>query len=135
MLFEAIKTPCHGQCFHGPLVEGTGVDTLRKLKDIFVWPFAYPLLNNFFYRCSSSAFDGSHAKADFSLAIDRKPTFGLIDIRSEYLKSHSPAFFHKEGHLGDVIHVVTQYRGHVFSGIMGFEVGSLVRDPCVAGGV
>jgi hypothetical protein len=36
MLFKAIKTSCHCQCLHGPLVEGTGVDSLGKLKDVLV---------------------------------------------------------------------------------------------------
>ena len=80
MLFEAIKTTCHGQGLHGPFVEGTGVDSLGKLKDVFVRAFADSLLDDFFYRSCSSAFDGSHPKSDFSLGIHRKPTFGFIDI-------------------------------------------------------
>ena len=80
MLFEAIKTSRHSQGLHGPFVEGTGVDSLGKLKDVLVRTFADSLLDDFFHCCSSSSLDGSHAKADFTLGIYRKPTFGFIDI-------------------------------------------------------
>ena len=106
--------------FHRFLVQCSGIDSLRKVKDVFVRTVFLTLNDDFFHCGRTCSFDRCHSKADFSCFVYRKSTFGFVDIRTGDFDAHSLTFFHEKRYLSDVIHVVAQYRSHVFSRVMGF---------------
>ena len=87
------------------------------------------------HRTLPHTFNRPHSKPHGIVFIYRKFIITFIHIRSKHIQFHAPALFHEKSDLFNIIHVVGKYRCHIFRRIMCFQIGCLVGNPSITGGM
>ena len=90
-------------------------------------------------RPLADVLDGDQAEADrggaVGIGLDAEEHAGLLHVRRADLDPQPPALGHHRGHLLGALPEAVEHRGHELDRVVGLEVGGLVRDQPVAGGV
>ena len=69
------------------------------------------------------------------IGLHREQRLGLLHVRRADLDAQAPALGHHRGHLFGALAEAVEHRRHELDREVGLEVGGLVRDQPVAGGV
>jgi hypothetical protein len=85
-------------------------------------------------RALADVLDGQQAEAD-GVALDREVEPAGVDVGRQDLDAQAPALGDGRGDLLGVVAEGGQHAGHVLDGVVRLEVGRLVGDQPVAGGV
>ena len=132
---EAVEGPAQREGFPSSLVDDPKVEAAGGVKHTGVGSVGRSIHQQKVNGGGPYPFHSEQSEAKCARWIDREWSLGLVDVGPQHGKLHAPAFLHKERHLLNVIHVVGQHGRHVLCRVVGLEVGSLVGDPGVAGGV
>ena len=92
---ETIEATTQRQGFKSPTVNLTKIDTLNEIKNIFVGPILFTLINDCLSNTVSHTLDGCQTKTDFSLLVHTEFLERLVNIRSQRSNTHCLALIHQ----------------------------------------
>ena len=114
---KTIKASGQSKIFECFFIGRSKVDLFSHIKNRPVSTL-FSIFNNGSYRSCTNSFNGTHSKTNCILFVNRELVVGFIHIGAKNIQLHSLAFFHKEGNLLDIVHVVRQHCRHIFRRIM-----------------
>ena len=126
---ETVEATTQRQAFKCLSVDIAEVDTLGKIKDIFVRSVLLAFCHNGIGCRSSHTLDGRKAETYLAMLVHTECTITLIDIRPQGLDIHRLALLHEFGNLGNLREAAGHQRSHVFGRIMCLEIGCLISYP------
>ena len=123
------------QRFHGALVDLFQVNASAKIENILIGLAIATTFHDALNRALAQAFDSTEAIHNLAFVVDGKGVFRTADVWHQKIQFHVPALFYQRDHLVGVLHIGSQYRGHEFCRVMGFQPECLVGHQCIGGGV
>ena len=132
---ETIEAATQRQTLKGLAVDILEADPLSKIVDVLIRTMGLTLTDDSGGSSRAHAFDGRQAETDLTLVVDTKLHITLVDARTQCRNIHRLALLHELRYLTDIRETTRHQRCHIFSGIMGFQIGCLISDPRITGGV
>ena len=132
-VYNRVESSRHSNILKTFAVYGCVVGALAEVEDIFVWTILLTLGNNRIYRRLAYTLDCCQTETNISLLICRETHLRLVNIGRKYADTHTLALFHIQLQLLNIAEVGTEQCRHILGRIVGFEVGSLVCHPRIAG--
>ena len=114
------------QRFHGALVDLFQVNASAKIENILIGLAITTPFDDALDRALAQAFDRTEAIDNLAFVVNSKRVFRTANVGHQKIQLHVPALFHQRYHLVGVLHVGSQYRGHEFCRVMGFQPECLV---------
>ncbi len=117
------------------------MDTLGEGFEGFIASASLALLDDFLSNDMTHVFDGVESKANitaigiFFVWHNSKLFKAFIDVWRKNLDTHFSGFMYFDSDTIDIILVTCEKSRHEFSRVVGFEVGGLISNQGIAGGV
>ena len=99
---ETVESTRLCQCIERPACQYVQVDAFDEIVDILEQAVRLPFFRDALHHRRTDTFDGTETEADVAVGVHRKRQVTLVDVRSEHLDAHAPAFVHKLGYFSDI---------------------------------
>ena len=117
-------------------VHRAAIHALAQIRKRSEFPTFIARLQDRFHRHFTDALDGRQAKSDgLAFARRRKIHLAFVHVRAEHFDAKIPRFIDVLAQLGGVRHVVGHHRAEKFDRVIRLQIGGLIRDDGVGGGV
>ena len=128
-LADAVKSTCLDQHFYVLSVHSAKVNAVEKVEDVFERTVLLTLGNDGVGGCLAHAADGLQTETYLPVAVDGKVCARLVDRGCKHGDVVLEAVVHKLGNALYVFLPAGHHGGHIFGGVVCFEVGGLVGHP------
>ena len=128
---KAVEPSAQRQRFKDPLVAVLQIDAAGKVKERMVRG-RLAAGDDRHHRALAHPAHGAKAKPDGTVLVHGELEHRLVHVRPKDRHALPTGLLHEVGHFLDVVHVVGQLRRHELRGVVGLEVGGLVRHPGIA---
>ena len=128
--FESVEGAAQRQRLEDAFVDVFRVHAPRKVEQALVRPRpVVAAVDDGLDRPLAHTPHRAQPESDGALSVHAEFEERFIHVRAEDWNAPVAALFHEQRDLLDVVHVVGQHRRHVFSRVIGLQVGGLVRHP------
>ena len=128
-----------GERFDGFFIQILGLDAFDEVFETFEFPAALPFLDDLFRTDRTDILDRLKTEADtLDIVVspdDREAFETFIDVRLENAQADFTCLAYFDGDAVSIVLIAREERGHEFGRIVSLEIGGLITDHRVAGGM